>query len=492
VGQQRLSNQCDALETDRYSLVLIAVMLIFLIVTIPFVLSGPRDQGPLTNAPARRLTSSNEGGIAPPGLTISSLSSQLEQTSREAWSRTYGGPRYDSARSVVECSDGGFATVGTTESFGSGKRDVLLVRTDADGNLLWNQTYGGAGYDHGYSIVECQAGGFAIVGDHDLYTDDGGLWLLRTDADGTLLWNQTYGGKGQSIVECQAGGFAIVGNTPQLVDGEPSGWSDILLFRMSENGSLLWNQTYGWSRGDFGRSLVEVSGGGFAIVGDTLFPNDLPGQYVWLVRTDENGNHLWNHTYSFGTELDGLSFGRPEGHSVTECSDGNFAICGIFDYQESRSRDMYVLRTDADGTLLWNRTYGGSGDEAGYSIVECNDGGLAIVGYTVSFWTDADLWLVRTDADGNLLWDQSLGGGSGDFGYSIVQSDAGGFAIAGVTESFDGGNWDVWLLRFPSDAPAVSLPIPVPWAGIIMVAGMALIVVSGISLALKPHKTSTL
>ncbi|MFQ5833665.1 MAG: hypothetical protein ACE5H4_13235 [Candidatus Thorarchaeota archaeon] len=113
--------------------------------------------------------------------------------------------------------------------------------------------------------------------------------------------------------------------------------------------------------------------------------------------------------------------------------------------------------------MFWNETYGEPGNDEGYSIVECNDGGPAVVGHVESFWSGQDLWLVRTDADGNVLWDQLLGGGGSDFGRSIVLSDAGGFAIVSITKNLGTADWDVWLLRFPSDAPAFSLPMPVPW-----------------------------
>lgn len=466
------------METSRFSSATIAVMLVFLFPIVPLVLYGPTDQAALTILPSWGLTNNNDGGTTSPDFALSSLSSELKHTSGEAWSRTYGGPSEDGARSIVECSNGDFAIVGYTESFGSGKRDVLLVRTDANGNLLWNHTYGGAGYDQGYSIVECQAGGFALIGDYDLYTKDSGMWLLRTDADGNLLWNQTYGGTGYSIVECQTGGFAITGTAPQSNNS-----GDLLIFRTSENGTLLWRRTYGWGYMDVGQSIFEASGGGFAVAGHTLFPEDKPGLWVWLFRIDENGNHLWNHTYA--------GSGWDHAYSLTECSNGDFAISGTFDFQGKDGSDMYILRTDADGALLWNKTYGGSNYDEGYSIVECNDEGLAVVGYTKSIWSGFDLWLVRIDVDGNLVWDQSLGGGGYDIGYSIVKSDAGGFAIVGVTDSFGVGDSDIWLLRISTDTPAISLPTPVPWGAIAMAAGLVILAFLGISLALKPHKINT-
>jgi hypothetical protein len=162
------------------------------------------------------------------------------------WNRTYGGAKEDYARSLVETSDGGYALAGDTKSFGAGYADFWLVKTDAYGNMMWNQTYGRAGYDVVYSLVETSDGGFALAG----YTDPYGVeyedfWLVKTDMYGNMEWNQTYGGAGidsaRSFVETSDGGFALAGSTDSFGAGDADFW----LVKTDAYGNLEWSQTYG-------------------------------------------------------------------------------------------------------------------------------------------------------------------------------------------------------------------------------------------------------
>jgi len=262
--------------------------------------------------------------------------------SSEMWCKTYGGTGVDSAYSLVETSNGGYALAGYTRSFSVRLDDFWLVKTDQYGNVEWNQTYGGRGIDSAYSLVETSDGGYAIAGETSSFgSESPEFWLVKTDSYGNVEWNQTYG-------------------------GAPSTMST----------------TY---------SLVETSDGGYAMAGSIATPYWV-AYYVdylydfWLIKTDQYGNVEWNQTYNRAE--------RDVARSLVETSDGGYALAG---YTESfgGSADFWLVKTDAHGNMEWNQTYGGTAEELAYSLVETSDGGYAIAGTT-----NDDCWLAKTDEHG--------------------------------------------------------------------------------------------
>ncbi|MFX1539796.1 MAG: hypothetical protein ACFFBX_03350, partial [Promethearchaeota archaeon] len=264
-------------------------------------------------------------------------------------------------------------------------------------------------------------------------------WLIRTDALGNHLWNKTYhnyySDYGYALVECSDGGFAITGYTYGSGSGN---YYDAWLLRTDADGNYLWDNTYHRGQYDYGRDVVECSDGGFAIVGY----NYNSGSYsnFWLIRTDANGNYLWDQTFG-GMYSD-------YGWALVQCSDDGFALVGVTSGFGAGSYDALLIRTNAAGNLLWYQTYGGSSYEYVYAITLCTGDGFAITGYTYSYGAgSADMWLIRTNAMGQYLWDQTFGGTSGDYGYDLVECGDGGFALAGYTYSIGVGSSDLFLVR---------------------------------------------
>jgi hypothetical protein len=145
------------------------------------------------------------------------------------WQRTYGGTGFDNAFSVIQTSDGGYALVGATGSFGAGSNDFWFVKTDAIGSMQWNQTYGGTGDEEAWSVLETRSGGYAIAGETSSFGAGGyDAWLVQTDADGSVMWNSTYGGtsddRARSMVQTCDGGYAIAGGTESFGAGGRDYW----------------------------------------------------------------------------------------------------------------------------------------------------------------------------------------------------------------------------------------------------------------------------
>jgi hypothetical protein len=348
------------------------------------------------------------------------------------WNRTYGGAGDDRGHSMVQTSDGGFAIVGFTFSFGAGLSDVYLVKTDASGNIQWNKTYGGPGSDFGYSLIGTSDGGYAIAASTDTYADGyDDFWLIKTDASGNVQWSKTYGSPDDdvpsSLVATSDGGYAIAGITWSSPAVAPV---DMYLVKTDANGNMQWSKTYGGALWEECSSVVETSDGGYAMTGSTTSFGPGDRSDVYLVKTDSSGNMQWNKTYGGDSITTNDS-----GSSVIQTSDAGYVIAGTTWSSSTGSNDVYLIRTDVNGALQWSRTYGGTSDERGRSMVQASDGGYAIAGYTYSFGAGApDVYLVKTDSLGNAQWSKAYGGSNPDFGYSLVRTSDGGFAIAGYTD----------------------------------------------------------
>jgi len=212
-----------------------------------------------------------------------------------SWQRTYSGSKTDEGWSVVQTSDGGYIVAGTTTSYdGDGRLglipdegDVYLIKTDANGNLIWQKNYGGPEEDAGYSVLQTNDGGYIIAGKTESYGAGGSdVYLIKTDTNGNMLWQKSYGGSeldcADSVLETNDGGYIIVGTTSSY---SSYGDLDVYFIKTDANGNMLWQKTYdGAERGtDIGRSVAQTSDGGYIIVGYTWARE--AGEDVWLIKT---------------------------------------------------------------------------------------------------------------------------------------------------------------------------------------------------------------
>ncbi len=375
-------------------------------------------------------------------MTISvlfSFSLLVVKASSEIWIQTYGGKGYTEGHfpiffartSLVETPEGGYAIASSTNSYGAGEFDFLLIKTDFNGNMLWNKTYGGPEHERASSLVVTSDGGFAIAG--STYTFDEAspdFWLVKTDANGNMEWNKTIGGNREdyaySMVQTSDGGYALAGITHSF--GYYAGW----LVKTDSNGNEEWNQTYGGEGDDWISSIVECSDGGFAAVG-TIVTSDMASPFFWLVKTDALGNEEWNQTYG-REEYQQATAGSDDyakASSLVTTSDGGFALAGsISDFENGE--DFWLVKTDALGNMEWNQRYGGEDSDTAYSVIETPDRGFALCGKKgFANRAPSDFLLVKTDANGNIEWNQTYGGTEHESAHSLVATSDGGFALVG-------------------------------------------------------------
>jgi hypothetical protein len=378
-------------------------------------------------------------------ILVSLLDSQTAKAepSTEGWTKTYGGTGEDWANALVQTADGGYALTGSTSNLDAGNLDCWLVKADASGIMQWNKTYGGTGLDYAIAMEQMADGAYALAG----ITNSSGAgsydsWLVKADASGIMQWNKTYGGTDGD------GTFDLV----QTGEGgyALAGWTnsfgagdpDSWLVKTDSSGNELWNRTYGGTGAEWAYSVIQTSDGGYALAGWTN-SSGAGGGDSWLVKTDVNGFMLWNKTYG-GT-------GDDEARALVQTGDGGYALAGVTTSYGAGTADFWLVKTDASGNAQWNKTYGGTSSDVATALVETCEGGYALAGWTNSLGAGGDCWLVKTDSAGNMMWDRSYGGASRDEAWALVQTSDNGYALAGETNSFGAGDADFWLVRTKAD-----------------------------------------
>jgi len=205
--------------------------------------------------------------------------------------------------------------------------------------------------------------------------------------------------------------------------------SYIYLIKTNANGDTLWTRTYGnGNEIDAGYSVQQTNDGGYIVAG-TIQDSATASAHLFIMKTNSNGDTLWTKSYG--------SNGNSYGYSVRQTNNNGFIIAGEIDSLGAGGYDALLIKTNSIGDTLWAKTYGGINDDGAESVELTMDGGYIITGYTNSFGAGgSDVYLIKTDSIGDTLWTKTYGGTGGDFGYSVKQTSDGGYIIAG---SFNNG-----------------------------------------------------
>ncbi len=353
------------------------------------------------------------------------------------WNKTYEAASDDYVYGMIQTSDGGYAITGYTG--GTVYANVFLEKTDMMGDLEWKKTYGGSGADVGQGIVQTSDGGYVIAGYSDSYSSgDDDILLLKVDGSGNQLWLKTYG---EGSVDQ---GFALI----KTADGGfavagnnynygGSGSEGVSLVKFDGDGTLQWYKSYVGGRG---WGLVQTADG-YAISG-TIAPTY--GQAytdALLIKTNSAGVEQWRKTFG-GPDFDSA-------FAIIQTYDGGYALCGGTDSFDIGMGDVYLIRTDSYGNLFWNKTFGGASGDSGKAIVEDSDHGLLILGSSMSFNTEHTykMYLIKTDEVGNEQWSKTYGMFMLAYGECIVRTSDGGYAIVGTAAHSSSGDFDPFLVK---------------------------------------------
>jgi hypothetical protein len=406
--------------------------------------------------------------------------------------KNFGGSGNESAQAIVKTTDGGFAILGYTGSINGDistkaeeENDYWLLKFDENSNLQWNKTYGGSKDDIGQSLAQTSDGGFILTGysmssDGDASKNEGfhDNWILKLDAQGNLEWESSYGFSGHDhsydILEASQGGYFFTGFldiTSARADGNTEkgnsltshGVGEFWGTKIDEEGSVQWRGYFGGTNNDRAHGVVQTNDGGFVMAGftesDDFDISNTNGSYdFWVVKVDAFGNLIWEQ--SFGGE------GIEVSYDIARTADNGFVVVGntfstngdiLLNHGES---DMWMIKLDEEGNLIWEQTYGGSQFDLAQAVVQSKDGGFLITGNTKSDDKDSslnngenDIWLVKTNAFGDLVWEKSFGGSDLDFGFDLLENTDGSILIVGESSSTDfgsissKGNADLILLK---------------------------------------------
>jgi hypothetical protein len=360
------------------------------------------------------------------------------------WTKTFGGGLNEYGNSIQLTLNGEYIIAGRTSSFGAGSLDVYLIKADDLGNAIWTKVYGGIDEELINSVQLTADSGYILAGRTSSFGAGSlDVYILRTNSLGDTSWTRTYGGTDTDIAryahQTSDNGFICAAFTHSF----GAGGFDIYLLKMGANGDTVWTKTYGGTGDDEGRWVEQTPDGGYILTGFTG-SYGAGGSDVWLIKTDSLGNIEWSRTYG-GADDD-------NGNVVKQTSDGGYIISGWTKSFGAGHRDVYLIKTNANGDTSWTKVYGGPYRDFSRSIQETSDGGFIVGGGTKSFGAgERDVYILRTNPFGDTIWTRIYGGTDFDQVNSILQTVDSGYTAVGWTGSIGAGGYDLWLMRLGPD-----------------------------------------
>jgi hypothetical protein len=363
------------------------------------------------------------------------------------WARSYGGSSMDIPLSVCQTNDGGYIVAGRTQSFGTGTTDFWVLKLFSNGDIEWQKTYGGSSYDSASSIQQTGDGGYIVVGSTTSfgagYSD---ILVFKLSSAGDIEWQRTYGGSDSdsagSIQQTTDGGYIVAGGTSSF--GARDG--DIWILKLSSEGDIEWQRTYGGSDSDGAGSIQQTTDGGYIVAGGTSSFGAGNGD-IWILKLSSEGDIEWQRTYG-GSDYDNAQ-------SIQQTTDGGYIVAGGTSSFGAGNGDIWILKLSSEGDIEWQKTY--RGDEYDYqdanSIQQTTDGGYVVAGSHSSFGIikGRDFWILKLLSNGGIEWQKKYGGVFGDLARSIQQTDDGSYIVAGETSSFVAGTYeDFWIFKLSS------------------------------------------
>jgi len=388
------------------------------------------------------------------------------------WVKTFGGSKNEQAKSIVKTLDGGYAILGFTQSNDGDisdkpgvSFDYWVMKFSASDVLEWSKTYGGSLDDRGNQIIQTQDGGFLVVGESKSSDEDATLnagsndfWIVKLSSSGTIVWEKSLGYVGQdkanAVIQTSDNGYLITG----VIDITASGGAgnsravmhaggDYWAIKLSENGTTQWTKYFGGGSSEIPYDLIETPDNGFLLVGtsdsaDVDIANNIGTYDFWVVKIDAIGTLVWEKSYG-GSEID-------EAFGVTKANDGNFVIVGNTRSTDNNvtvnngNADLWLIKITPEGILLWEKSIGGLSFDIGRSIVKTQDNGFLITGNSRSVNGSLtanngqnDAWAIKVNANGSLEWQKTIGGSSDDFGLGAIELNDKKVILVGYSSSSD-------------------------------------------------------
>jgi len=349
------------------------------------------------------------------------------------FARKFSGKANDRVSDLIQTQDAGFVMVGSTDSTGQGRDDVLLIRYNSQGKWLWAKTFGGPAKDTGACVIQTKDQGFAILGTTwSIGEGRNDIWLIKTDSQGKELWNKTYGDKrgdeGIDILETKTGELIILASTqaPESIVPEP------YLIKTDSAGNVLWKKRLEITDDNQPKKLTMLENGDLLILAEIKKQTQWD---LWLLQLNSKGEKIWEQYY--GGEKDDRAI------DVAATPEGIF-ILGMTSSFSGGWQQVWLLQTDRDGKKIWEKTLGGKAYNYPTSLVITPDKAWVVAGYSILFGAEkSSSWLIQIDAAGNIIWNKNIGDGQTS---TVILCQDQGFAVTGQRISEDKGQ-DIFLLK---------------------------------------------
>lgn len=401
------------------------------------------------------------------------------------WEKSYGGSKDDIIYSINQTMDDGYI-IGcysmskdgdVTDHHGSEfYSDGWVVKLNNTGGIQWKKSLGGTLDDNVNSIKQTLDSGYIVAlntesnnGDVDTNYGVRDSWIVKLDSAGTIQWTKVLGGSSYDefpvITTTSDGGYIMAiasSSSDGFVKGNKGSY-DFWVVRLNNAGDTLWTKSLGGTNSDKPASILQTADGGFILTGDT-WSSDLDVTTnkglsdCWVVKLDTSGNISWQKSFG-GSNYDYSS-------SISQTKDGGYLIGGLTNSNNGDVTknlgfyDYWLVKTDNNGVLQWQKSLGGSKSDIENSAMQTEDGGYFVAGYTSSNDSNVstnygliDYWAVKLDSSGKILWEESLGGTNEDRAYTAIEVPNGGYVIGGYTlsnnihVSTNKGEADCWLVK---------------------------------------------
>lgn len=377
-------------------------ILLFLLVAVHVAkaqITFQKTYGTFGNETGMSIHQSNDLGYIISGIANDQLmfALKINQNGDTLWTKKFFAALWSAS---IQTSDGGFAFSGYSSDQVLGCNDFRLIKTDVNGTTQWNHLYFATKDAMNISVIQTQDGGYLLAGTSDsiatLPLQNYDMKLVKTDANGAFEWSKSYGSTAMSaneeiasVIQSNDGGYLLMG---RKFDIASSNW-DALLIKTDTLGNVSWSKTYGGVASEAGNSIQQTADGGYIIAGgSTGFGAGAVDMY--LVKTDALGNELWSKTVG--------GIGNDVANGVAQTADGGYVALGQTTSFGAGSVDVYLVKLDNSGALVWSKTFGGANDDRGYAMALTQDGGTVITGYNSSTGTGGfDIYVIKTDVNGN-------------------------------------------------------------------------------------------
>ena len=393
-----------------------------------------------------------------------SYSQQIE------WKKCFGGSNEEMAFSIINSNDNGFIIAGNSKSndgdvsSNNGSSDFWVIKINLDGDIIWENNYGISNYERAYAITQAHDGGYIMAGYRNMIDGqptNSDFLVVRIDEDGNLMWEESYGGtdfdNARHIIKTNDNGYIVAGIST-LSDNFYQ--KSVRVIKINDSGNIVWEKTFFETNCmNFGSSILTPDNGILFIADDCESDSD----YI-IVKLDANGNMEWQKVYG-GSLAD-----KPA--AIKHCEEGGYVIVGSSASQDGDVTnnhggfDYWVIKIDDNGNLLSSKCFGGSETDQAYDVIQNDSNEFIVVGASLSQDGDVtnntdkkDYWIINIDSDNEIKWEKCIGDSSGeDIARSVVKASNNNYLLTGYTDSYAGevsgnhGDYDFWVIKI-SDNP---------------------------------------